>query len=280
MSSEGLNFTKTLHDDTYSFIDPITNGAHKGHSVFITGGSKGVGRATAIAYAEAGASHIAIGSRSSQDEVETAIREGAKKGGHSTPTVLQVKLDVADFDSVARAARETEETFGKLDILVNNAGYLEKWLAVGDSDPEQWWYTWEINVRGLYWCTRAFLPLLKKGAMKQIVNLSSAGANRIVPGGSAYQTTKLAVTRVTEYINADHGKDGILAFSVHPGGVPTELAKCMPDALHAVLVDTPELAGHSIAWLTQERREWLAGRYISVNWDMPELLSMREEIVK
>ena len=69
-------------------------------------------------------------------------------------------------------------------------------------------------------------------------------------------------------------------FGIHPGGVATELAKGMPEAMHNLLIDQPELAGDSIVWLTAEAREWLAGRYISVTWDAEELLQKRDKIIK
>ena len=88
----------------------------------------------------------------------------------------------------------------------------------------------------------------------------------------------MAVQRFGEFVNAEYGEQGILAFGIHPGGVATELALRMPEALHAGLQDKPELAGDAMVWLTAERRDWLAGRYVSVNWDAQELLEKREKI--
>jgi hypothetical protein len=81
-------------------------------------------------------------------------------------------------------------------------------------------------------------------------------------------------------VATEYSDQGVVTFAIHPGGVATELALNMPEALHALLVDKPELAGDSIAWLTQDRKEWLNGRYVSVNWDLPELVSKRDEIVE
>ena len=72
----------------------------------------------------------------------------------------------------------------------------------------------------------------------------------------------------------------MLAFSIHPGAVATELGLGMPEQMHSVLNDKPELAGDMMVWLTAERRDWLAGRYVSVTWDAEELLKKREKIVK
>lgn len=95
----------------------------------------------------------------------------------------------------------------------------------------------------------------------------------------SYQTSKLAVLRFGEFINAEYGNQGILCYGIHPGGVATELAKNMPKEMHGHLTDKPELAADTMVWLTAERREWLAGRYVAVNWDVDELLAKKEKIV-
>lgn len=192
-----------------------------------------------------------------------------------------MSLDVTDEASVAAAAEKISESFPRLDILVNNAGYLEKRFKIAESDPEDWWKTWTINVKGPYLVSRAFLPqIIQKGGDKIIVNLSSIAVHLLSPGGSAYQTSKLALQRFTEFLDADHGPDGVLAFAVHPGGVLTDMGKRLPQSSHAALTETPKLAADTIVFLTEKRREWLAARYLSVTWDVEELLSKEDEIVK
>lgn len=157
---------------------------------------------------------------------------------------------------------------------------------MADQDPMEWCRTIDINLKGPYLVTRAFLPLLLSSpapsnggeALKTILNVSSIGAHKLMPGASAYQTTKLALLRFSEFVNAEYAEKGVLCYSIHPGGVMTELAKAMPKSAHGLLVDTPALAADSVVWLTAERREWLAGRYVSVTWDMEELVKKRDEI--
>lgn len=272
---EVFGFTSTLHHDTYP---AVAKASHKGRTVFITGASKGIGRATAISFAKAGAETIIIAARSSLTEVETEILAAAKEVGAS-PRVIKLVLEVTDEKSVADAAAEIQKTVGKVDILINNAGYLEKWLPISESDPIEWWKTWEINLKGLYLVTRAILPLVLQSEIKTIINLSSIGAHLVSHGASGYQSSKMAVIKFTEFIVEEYGEQGIVAISVHPGGVLTDLAANMPDHMRQVLVDTPELAGDVLAWLTQEKQHWLNGRYLSVTWDMPELFARKEEIV-
>ncbi|KAG0645620.1 Citrinin synthesis mpl6 [Hyphodiscus hymeniophilus] len=272
----GFSFTSTTHHDTYPAIDSAKADL-SGKYVFITGASKGVGRTTAISFARAGAEGIALGARSDCSNLEAELHSAAKEAGKKAPKVLAIKLDVLNKESVANAVKETEGAFGRLDILINNAGYLSGFAPIGDDDSDEWWMNWEVNIKGLYLVTKAFLPLLMKGGDKTIINLSSIGGLMIREGASGYQTTKFAVMRLTEFLMADHGKQGLLAYSIHPGGVLTELARKMPTQMHG---DTPELAGDSMVSLVAQKREWLAGRYISVTWDLPELYSREQEIVK
>jgi NAD(P)-dependent dehydrogenase (short-subunit alcohol dehydrogenase family) len=137
-----------------------------------------------------------------------------------------------------------------------------------------------VNVKGTYLVTRALIPLLLKSELKTIINISSVGAHRARPHASAYQTAKFAVLRFTEFIDAEYGEQGIIAISAHPGGIPTELALGMPEEMHGVLNDTVELAGNTFVWLTKERRGWLAGRYVSCNWDVEELEAKNDSILK
>lgn len=273
----GIAFAAKSHNDTYPAITAAESKQNE-RAVFISGASKGIGRATAISFAQAGASDIAIAARSPLDAVEEAVLDAAKRAGRQSPRVLKLALDISDEESVRSAASQTQQIFGRLDIVVNNAGCLETTTLLADTDPTLWWNSLEVNLKGTYLMTRAFLPLLLKGGEKTIVNVSSMGAHLTLPGMSAYQTSKLATLRLTEFTSIEN--EGILAFAINPGFVATELGYKLPAQHHSILVDTPELPADTIVWLTQEKRTWLAGRYLSANWDMPEIMSREEEIVK
>ena len=145
----GKFFTNTAHHDTYRAID-ASQWDLAGKVVFITGASRGIGRAAAISFARAGASGIVIGARSTGalEEVEKATIDAAPqnaKGGGAGKAlkVLSLSLDVTDEASVDAAAKVVRETFGRLDILINNAGYLETFREVAESNVEERWRTWE-----------------------------------------------------------------------------------------------------------------------------------------
>lgn len=270
------NFTSTVYTDTYP---AIAQANHHGRTVFITGASKGIGRATAISFAKAGAANIIIAARSGLDQTEQDILAAAQSSS-STPQIIKLQLDVVSESSVAHAADQVAQSVGHVDILVNNAGYLEEWKPIAESDPTDWWKSWEVNIKGVYLMTRAFLPLLLQGSQKTIINVSSTGAHRVAYGASAYQNAKFALLRFTEFVAVEYAEQGVIAIAIHPGGVMTELASNMPKSLHGLLQDTPELCADSVAWLTQYRPLWLSGRFIRVNWDLPELMAKEEEVVE
>ncbi|CAI7668932.1 unnamed protein product [Penicillium manginii] len=271
--------TTRLHNDTYPEIDPCQLNL-KGKSVFITGGSRGIGWSMALSFAKAGISKIAVGARSPLDGLEKAIAEACLNSAEFLP----VRLDVTDEASVAAAAAEVEQKFGKLNFLVNNAGILGKYGLIADSNPDEWWNVLNVNLRGPYLVTRAFLPLLLKAGEeeKYIVNVCSVGAHLTNPTLSSYQVAKNAVLKLTALTNAEYGPE-VITFAIHPGNIPTDIMGG-PDAIPPhhkhVFVETPELSGDSVAFLVSEKREWLGGRYINCTWDLPELISKEAEIVR
>jgi len=274
-----IHMVKVLRHDTYP---AIAKSNHAGRSILITGASKGVGRAMAVSYAKAGAANIIITARSSLDDTEIEMLAAIKSVELTgpPPKIIKLKLDVTSESSVSEAAMDVEKQVGRLDILINNAGYLENWKPIAETDPNEWWKSWETNIKGVYLVSRAFLPLLLKGGEKTIVNIGSNGGHFTTFGASAYQGTKYALLRFTQFLATEYEEQGLLAFTMHPGGVKTELATGMPEYMHVVLTDTAELCGDNVTWMTQVRQEWLNGRFYSVTWDVDELLAKKDEIIE
>ena len=275
--------TKDIHNDTYPAISPL-NANFTGKSVFVSGGSKGLGRAMALSYAKAGASQIAVGARSDMSQLKKDIEAAATGAKRSPPEFLPVTFDVTDQKSVEAAAEQVGKAFGgKLDVLINSAGILGSYNLIKDSDPDQWWNVMNVNLRGPYLVTRSFLPLLLKGESKYLVNIVSVGAHLLNPTVSHYQISKLAQLRLAQLTNVEHAEQGLISFAIHPGNVPTDIMggpEALPEHHKHVFVETPELSGDSVVYLTSERREWIGGRYINVTWDLPELMSQKDRIVK
>ncbi|KAK7962832.1 NAD(P)-binding protein [Apiospora aurea] len=241
-------FCQKRHSETYPFIDP-SQADLSAQTVVITGASRGIGRATAFSFVRAGCRRLVITAH---------VRGGA------TLDVLALALDVADTASVEAAAKQVADRFGGVvDVLVNNAGFLSATEPLADGAAADWLQCAEVNLKGLYRVSRYFLPLvLESATTKTVINVGSQAANYVVPGMSAYQTTKFALCRLTEFMAMEYSDDhGLVAVAVHPGCLRTELASNMPAMYHDLLVDAPELPGDTFVWIAKERREWLSGRY-------------------
>ncbi len=273
--------------DVYDAIDPqgVLKGSAADKVVFISGASRGIGQATAVAFAAAGAKAVFLTARS-----EEALKETKAKVQTANPDTAcaYAVCDVTDAAQVEKAVAACVAAFGSIDVADANAGYLGPWVKIGESDPAGWWLNWEVNVKGAYHVIRYTLPHLQDSAAKRadegrsgghLILLSSIGAQFLMPGASDYQTAKHAVNRLCEFVQSDHGDDGIKCFAIHPGGVATELGRAMPANMHQYLNDTPALAAGFIVWLSSGQADWAKGRYLSATWDVTELSAMKDAIL-
>ena len=224
----GYSFTKSLHNDIYSAIDPTASDlSQPGKGILITGAGRGLGRSIALRYAESGVASIIICARTASelDAVEKEINEA-----NSTVRVRKHTIDISDEKSVAALAKAVREEEGRLNVLVNNAGTSSEWVPIAESEALSYLQTININLNGTYLMLKYFLPLLvdtakNENSMVDVVNMSSIGANMVFPGASAYQISKAAVSRLTEFVDLEYGKQGVICVALHPGGVLTDLSK-------------------------------------------------------
>lgn len=230
----GFNFTDTLHNDINPSTDPTkSNLSQPTKVVLITGAGRGIGRSIALRYAESGVATIITAARTASelDEVKGSINKI-----NSAITVRKLHLDVTDELSVFAAAETIKKEEGRLDILINNAGATNPWLPISEGKPTDYWQTWVVNVKGPYLMLHAFLPLMVDTAKVQgkadVINVASIGAHVVRSGGSAYQTSKLAILRLSEFVEMEYSDKGINCFSVHPGGVVTALSQEIESIRH------------------------------------------------
>jgi NADP-dependent 3-hydroxy acid dehydrogenase YdfG len=196
----------------------MTDGARPltGKVALVTGASSGIGEATAVALAEAGAG-VAIGARRT-DRLD-ALAERLRNGGAS---VVQLALDVTDEQACNDAVQRTREELGGLDILINNAGIMLLGTIVG-ADTEDWRRMINTNVLGLMYMTHAAIEGMVEQGSGDIVNVSSVAGRVARSGAGVYNASKWAVNAFSESLRQEVTGRGVRVGLVEPGAVTTEL---------------------------------------------------------
>jgi len=188
-----------------------------GKVVIVTGASRGIGAATALALGEAGASVMLCARDAVQ--AEASAQRIAAAGGKAAA----MACNVADYAACQRLVRETTRRFGQPDVLVNNAGVIDPIGPVGDGDPAQWAHSIEINLIGAYYAIRAVLPDMIARGHGDIINVSSGAAHRPQEGWSAYCAGKAGLAMLTHSIDLEHRAAGIRVFGFQPGTTDTDM---------------------------------------------------------
>ena len=189
-----------------------------GQTVLVTGGGRGIGRAIALAAANAGAD-VCVTARSAE-QVEAAA---AEINALSRKGIAEV-CDVTDFDSVSSMIESAVSQLGKLDILVNNAGGGLERTPVGKDNPAVWKDVIEVNLLGTYYCSRQALPHLKKSRGK-IINVGSGMGHQARATNSSYNAAKAGVWMLTRCMAMQLWDEGVAVNELIPGPVATELTK-------------------------------------------------------
>lgn len=235
-STSGYAFVglENLHNDIYPAISPTaTPSLHQpGKVVLITGAGRGIGRAIAIQYAQAGVAALVLCDLTTDplDEVEATIKS-------SNPAVRVHKhaVDVSSETDIATLAQQVCAAETRLDVLVNNAAHMAPWVPIHESQPAEWWRTLEVNLKGPYLLAHAFLPLFLATAETtgnvDVVNVVSMGALMVSKLASMYSISKLALCRLSEHLDAAYKDQGVNVVNVNPGGVMTTMAKQELDIL-------------------------------------------------
>jgi 3-oxoacyl-[acyl-carrier protein] reductase len=229
----------------------------------VTGGGRGIGANVARDLSAAGM-RVAVAARS-LDQVEAVA--GEIDG-------LAVQLDVTDRASVENAVSRTESELGPIDLLVANAGISGPRDPL--ADPDEWWQTFEVNVRGVYLCNYAVAPGMVERGGGRIVNVASGSAylpSSQAGGATAYGASKAAVHRFSELLAGQLAPKNVFVFSISPGLVKTAMTEGhMPaDAPWT----PPEAAPALVRALASGDLDELAGRYLHAEHDPPEALRSR-----
>jgi NAD(P)-dependent dehydrogenase (short-subunit alcohol dehydrogenase family) len=182
---------------------------------FITGSSRGLGKATAEAALKSGASVIATARNS-----ET-LKSLAEKFGDER--FLPLTVDVTNNDEVANAVNAGYQKFGRIDVVVNNAGYANL-ASVEDIDIADFRAQWETNFMGVVHTSKAVLPILRRQGSGHIFQVSSLGGRMATPGLTAYQSAKWAVGGFSTGLAQEVAPFGVKVTVLEPGGIRTDWA--------------------------------------------------------
>jgi NAD(P)-dependent dehydrogenase (short-subunit alcohol dehydrogenase family) len=188
----------------------------KGKVAFVTGGANGIGRATALAFAHAGASVVVADV--SEDNQET-VRLIEDSGGRA----LAVMCDVTHPEDVKRALDETIKTFGRLDFAFNNAGIEQKPALMASLDETQWNRIINVNLGGVFLCMKYELELMLKGGGGAIVNTASGAGVKGFKDQAAYVAAKHGVVGLTKAAALDYAPHNIRINVVCPGIIDTPM---------------------------------------------------------
>jgi 3-oxoacyl-[acyl-carrier protein] reductase len=188
-----------------------------GHKVLITGGSRGIGRAAARLFAQAGAD-VALTYVRNREAADEARREIEGLGRQA----LVCRAEMADKADADRLAAEVLGRWGRLDVLVNNAG-IWTYLTMGELDPAVLRETLAVNLEGIFYVTNAFVPAMKAAGSGAVITVSSTAGIRGEAGHSHYAATKGAVHAFTKSLAVELAPWGIRVNAVAPGWVDTDM---------------------------------------------------------
>lgn len=272
---------KPSRHDVYEFINPEKNlkNAAAGKTVLVTGAGGGIGRGIAEAFALAGAEHLIIAARRTEP-----LEETKSKISQLAPHCNVIVAGGTDITNEASIDRALGMVSSPPDVLVSNAAISGALTPLIDSDPDTWWESYDVNLRGTYLIARAYLRAVRAAKKDHgiIINVSSNNSWRYIPGLSSYGASKIGINTMSEYIDREEQDSGgaVRCVAMHPGGVLTDMARAAPQWIKDMLIDQPALPGATAVYLSTSRAEFLMGRFINATWDMEELEKLRKRVVK
>nr|WP_238134154.1 3-oxoacyl-[acyl-carrier-protein] reductase [Calderihabitans maritimus] len=236
----------------------------------VTGASRGIGRATALALASAGASVVVnyFGSEEAAREVVSCIEA---KGGRA----LALQADVANGEAVAKLVESTLDHFGRVDILVNNAGITRDNLLLRMKEDD-WDKVINTNLKGVYNCTKAVLKPMMKQKEGRIINIASVVGISGNAGQANYAAAKAGIIGFTKSVAKEVASRGILVNAVAPGFIITDMTDSLSEKAKAELQEKiplgrlgkPEDVAQVVLFLASPAAGYITGQVINVDGGM------------
>jgi len=238
----------------------------KGKTALITGGSEGIGKATALLFCREGA-NVGIMART-KENLDKVVLEADGPG-----EIVSYQVDVSKSEEVEQAVKDFYERYGQIDILFNNAGILEAGTVVTTTD-DVWDRTMNINVKGVYLTSKFVVPLMAKHGGGSIINNSSVLGIVGMENCMAYNASKGAVRQITKSMALDHASENIRVNSICPGYIKTkmdiefmgnppdaeeQLDKIAADMIPLVRRAEPLEVAQSVLFLASEESKYMTG---------------------
>ncbi len=183
----------------------------------VTGASRGIGRAVAIALAKEGAK-VAINYARSSEAAQQVVKEITEAGGEA----IAIGADVSKAEEVDSLVKQTLEKFGRVDLLVNNAGITRDTLLLR-MKPEDWQAVIDLNLTGVFLCTKAVSKLMLKQRSGRIINIASVAGQMGNPGQANYSAAKAGVIGFTKTAAKELASRGVTVNAVAPGFIVTDM---------------------------------------------------------
>jgi NAD(P)-dependent dehydrogenase (short-subunit alcohol dehydrogenase family) len=239
-----------------------------GKVVLVTGGSSGIGRSTAIAFAAEGAK-VAIAARR-PSESEAVVREITALGGEA----IFIQTDVSQPDQAERMVKTTVDKWGRLDCAFNNAGIIgSTFVPTPHYDPEIWNNVLAINLTGIFLSMKYEIPAMLKSGGGAIVNMSSVAGQIGGPVGIAYYASKHGVIGATKAAAIEFSAKGVRVNAVCPAVIETDMADAFPDTMHDMLIAAhpigrfgkPDEVAQTVLFLCSEKASFITGSAIAID---------------
>lgn len=241
-------------------------GELKNKVAIVTGGTSGIGRDTALLFAQAGAKVVVAGRRDVEGkEVVEAI---GKAGGDA----IFVKTDVSKGSDVQNLVRRTVEKYGRLDVAFNNAGIEGDWLPITELSEEQFERVIDINLKGVWLCLKYEIPEMLKAGGGTIVNMSSVAGLMGTPGAAPYGASKHGVIALTRTAALEFAKSNIRVNAVCPAVIESPMENRLfgaPDVhtfmegLHPIgRIGKPREISDAVLWLASDKSSFMTGHYM------------------
>ncbi|TDZ59747.1 Short chain dehydrogenase citE [Colletotrichum trifolii] len=254
--------TPNWHNDTYEAISPSrAELSAAGKTVIVAGAGSGIGRETALAFAQAGAARVILLGRTAVSLETTAA---------SLPPTVESEVLVADITSEP-ALQAAASKVGRWDVFVLTSGYVSAPSPVVGSSTDEWWQNFETNTKGTYLAAKLFLPTANpsRAVFVALTTGTTAMPASVLPGLSPYIVSKLAQTKVVEFLAAEN--PNLFAATLHPGIVETAIFTKSGAKAEALPMDTAQLPAHFTVWLSSPEAAFLNGRSVWANWDVDDL---------